>query len=810
MEFYRNGTLLGTTTTAPYSYAWTNVAPGSYSLTAKAYDNAGAVTTSAAIAIQVATNQPPSYIRIMSPIIGSGRSVFVAPASIEFVVDANDTYSGQPLRVELFANGTLLGTATAPQTPGDSTYDYTWNVATPGTYNVTARATDSGGLFIDSTSLTVNITAANTRPTVNMAMPANGSVFTSPATVVLGANAADSDGSIARVDFYAGTSLVGSATGAPYSTNWNATTAGTYMLTARAVDDTGAVTASAPVYVQVNATNRPPLVTLTAPAPCNSCPLGADIPLAAQALDPDGTIAKVEFYADGVLVNTALSAPYGAVWQNPQGGTHLLTAAATDNAGARTTSSAVRAIVTTTNIPPTVNLTSPANGAAFSTPATIALAATASDSDGTVSKVEFYRNGTLLGTSTAAPYSYTWTNAAPGSYSLTAKAYDNTGATTTSAAIAIQVTVPNQAPTVAITAPANNASFSAPATVTIGATAADADGTVSKVEFYKDGALLGTATASPYTFTWSNVAPGNYTLTAKAYDNAGATTTSTPVAISVSALPLVITSPNDQATINSDLIMVSGMVQAPANSGITVNGVVAAIDGTGHFYANGVTLSEGSNGIAATLTTPDGQATTQSITVTSTGPSPVKVAASPTQGMAPLVVTFSISAQPGITLQKVEFDFDGNGSIDQTLIAPAWASTATYSGTGTLSPIVKVTDAQGNVYSQTIPIVLTDPAQLDQILRAVWSGMTNALAAGNKATAMRYLSASAQDRYGPVFDALLPNMQPIVATFSAPQSIGLSGDLGEYAINRMVNGVNALFFIYFTLDGDGVWRLSSM
>ncbi|QEC43938.1 DUF7594 domain-containing protein [Pseudobacter ginsenosidimutans] len=95
----------------------------------------------------------------------------------------------------------------------------------------------------------------------------------------------------------------------------------------------------------------------------------------------------------------------------------------------------------------------------------------------------------------------------------------------------------NNAPTVSISSPANNAGFTAPATVGITAVAADSDGTISKVEFFNGATKLGEALSSPYTFNWSNVAAGNYVLTAKATDNGNASTTSAAVNISVAAAP---------------------------------------------------------------------------------------------------------------------------------------------------------------------------------------------------------------------------------------------------------------------------------
>jgi fibronectin type 3 domain-containing protein len=92
------------------------------------------------------------------------------------------------------------------------------------------------------------------------------------------------------------------------------------------------------------------------------------------------------------------------------------------------------------NVAPTVSLTAPTNGATFTAPATVDLAATAADSDGTVTKVDFYNGSTLLGTSTSAPYAYSWANVPAGPHTLSAKATDNAGATTTSAPVAITVT----------------------------------------------------------------------------------------------------------------------------------------------------------------------------------------------------------------------------------------------------------------------------------------------------------------------------------------------------------------------------------
>jgi hypothetical protein len=191
------------------------------------------------------------------------------------------------------------------------------------------------------------------------------------------------------------------------------------------------------------------------------------------------------------------------------------------------------------NNPPTASITAPAGGATYTEPATVNIAASASDTDGTIAKVEFYQGATKLGedTDSSGGWTYSWTGVAAGSYSLTAKAFDNGGASTTSAAVSITVNpAGNVAPTVSITSPAGGATFAAPATVSIAASASDTDGTIAKVEFYQGGATkLGEDTSSSggWTYSWTGVAAGSYSLTAKAFDDDGASTTSAQVTITV-------------------------------------------------------------------------------------------------------------------------------------------------------------------------------------------------------------------------------------------------------------------------------------
>ena len=280
-----------------------------------------------------------------------------------------------------------------------------------------------------------------------------------------------------------------------------------------------------------------PSVSLSAPLGGGSYTAPASITLAANADDLDGWVTSVAFYSGTALLGTDTTAPYNFNWNNVPAGTYSVTARATDNSGAVTTSAAVTVTVNASvNQVPSVSLTAPAAGAGFTAPATVSIVANAADSDGTIASVSFYNGNTLLGTDTSAPYSYSWSNVGAGTYSVTARATDNQGAVTTSAAISVIVEVANTFPTVSLTSPLPGANFTAPATVTMVANAADANGTVTQVQFYNGATLLGADTIAPYSFDWANVAAGTYSITAVATDNQGATTTSAAVNVIVSAV----------------------------------------------------------------------------------------------------------------------------------------------------------------------------------------------------------------------------------------------------------------------------------
>lgn len=123
----------------------------------------------------------------------------------------------------------------------------------------------------------------------------------------------------------------------------------------------------------------------------------------------------------------------------------------------------------------------------------------------------------------------------------------------------------NSAPSVSITDPLNNTNFAAGANVVIDASASDSDGTVTQVEFFQGSTLLGSDSTAPYTFVWTSVPAGSYAISARATDDLGATTTSTPITITL-----------NQAGGYRSVVFngTSSYVDVPYNAGLNITGAL--------------------------------------------------------------------------------------------------------------------------------------------------------------------------------------------------------------------------------------------
>ena len=813
VEFYRGGTtLIATATTAPYTATWASVPAGSYTLTAKATDSRGAATTSAAISITVTavTNTPPS-IALASPAPGAR---FNAPATITLsadAVDPDDTVS----KVEFFQGSTLLGAATAVP------YAFTWANVPAGSYTLTARATDSRGAAATSSPVIVAVGPANLPPLVAITAPSWCALFDAGSGIELDAQAVDPDGNVVQVDYYAGGTLIGSvANAAPlrdttdYPFYWTGMVPGTYTVTAYATDNLGASTAAAPITLTIVAANQPPQVALTAPAGGAIFSASAPIALTADASDNDGSITQVAFYSidsngGWSLLGAATTPPYSIISSGiKSAGQYALTALASDNRGAQTQSANVP-ITISANAPPSVSLTAPTAGSTYLAPTTIQISATAADSDGSIAKVEFFQGNALVGTATSAPFTYTWTGVVAGSYTLTAKATDNLGASTVSAPINITVNA-NAPPSVSLTTPTAGSTYFAPATIQLSATAADSDGSIAKVEFFQGNTLIGTATSAPYAYIWTGVVAGSYTLTAKATDNYGVATSSAPLSVAVNPAGLSIDSPSTGATLTTDSILVSGTVQAPPNSGLAVNGTLAIMDDSGHFYANAVPLTPGANTLTATLTTPDNQQSSQSLTVNySPQSNTATISGSPLQGLAPLQPNFSVAPAAGAKVNKIELDYNDDGSVDNTYTSTD-SFTLTYATPGTYRLKVIATDAQGNVSSQVFVIQVLNIGQLDTLIQAVYTGMVGNLRTGDINGALSRVTGGVHGKYAAVFNTLGPSLPSIADGLGTIQGGQITADFAEYLVVRDTPNGPQGFLIYFLRGEDGVWRIDGM
>jgi regulation of enolase protein 1 (concanavalin A-like superfamily) len=295
-------------------------------------------------------------------------SVFVTPAN-GIVVRARATSRGDTVQMSLGAAAAPVwlrldrrsSTVTASRSVDGTTWTSLATVKIPlnsgvvvglavaGHSTSTSVSASLSGVAINGLPVVTPVSGGNAAPAVSLTAPAGGSTFVAPATIGMTATAADSDGMVARVDFYSGTVKLGSDSSSPYTLSWGGVPSGSYQLKAVAVDNGGATATSNAITVTVGA-NTPPLVSLTAPLPGAAFAALTTINLAATASDPDGPVQQVDFYLGSVLLGTDTTSPYTFSWLSVPVGSYSLTAVARDKLGATTTSTASNITVGSTNL----------------------------------------------------------------------------------------------------------------------------------------------------------------------------------------------------------------------------------------------------------------------------------------------------------------------------------------------------------------------------------------------------------------------------------------------------------------------------
>jgi glucose/arabinose dehydrogenase/plastocyanin len=244
------------------------------------------------------------------------------------------------------------------------------------------------------------------------------------------------------------------------------------------------------------------------------------------------------------------------------------------------------------NAAPTVTITNPVSGSVLITPAHVTIDVAAIDSDGTISRVEFYDGTIPLGTNSSGPYSLSVALSVLGEHRLTATATDNRGARSTSEGVLVTVQPPGTPPTVSIISPTNGTVFSnTPATLFLQASATDNDGSVTNVEFLDGTVSLGSDSAEPFAIAANIAYGGTHLLTAIARDNVGWASTSSVVSISVEGVRLWSVDILDHTFVPATLTITAGDTVRWTVRG-SLNHTVTSADG--RFSAADLTNGDGS------------------------------------------------------------------------------------------------------------------------------------------------------------------------------------------------------------------------
>jgi chitodextrinase len=415
VEFFLDDIKIGADVSAPYILVHNFDVLGNHMVIAKATDNDGLFAYDS-VSVHVVIDGTPPNITITDPQDGA-KFIQFEPDTI--FVEASDD-DGLVDSVRFYAGTDYLGTSTV------SPFKLAWTpTMLAARVEVIAIAYDND-LLNNSDTVTIEV-GVNQAPTATIQTPVANEEFIAGEVINILATAEDTDGDVEFVDIFIGSVKIKTDSIAPYTYDWQTAAAGTYTIKVQATDNLGVTGVQNSINVIVNGNNAP-LVSITNPMNNSTYFDTEELSISVNASDTDGEVKSVVMYADDALLGTDTIAPYEFSWL-PVIGEHHFVAIAVDNLGKTTVSDTIRiTIEEAPNDAPRIIITSPVNNSSFEVGEDITIEAEATDTDGTIASVEFILNSTQLALDTEAPFSTDWTTT-EGSYTITAIATDNEGAT---------------------------------------------------------------------------------------------------------------------------------------------------------------------------------------------------------------------------------------------------------------------------------------------------------------------------------------------------------------------------------------------
>jgi archaellum component FlaF (FlaF/FlaG flagellin family) len=214
---------------------------------------------------------------------------------------------------------------------------------------------------------------------------------------------------------------VGEDLSAPYTYDHQAFEFGSFNLVARAIDNAGGAINSSPLNFIVNA---PPIIAFSSPSNSTKAQPGESLTLSVNASDPDGNVAKVEFFQNGEKFGEVLGSPFSLKTSALKSGPYIFAARATDNRGFTTNATPVSLVV---NALPVALITNPSKDTSIRANTPLSIRINATDADGEIEKVELLLNGQKVGEDGQAPYLIQLNNLPIGVQNLSVRVWDDLG-----------------------------------------------------------------------------------------------------------------------------------------------------------------------------------------------------------------------------------------------------------------------------------------------------------------------------------------------------------------------------------------------
>lgn len=426
IDFSIDNNVVGSVNNVPYEITLPNLPLGTHNLLAKATNSEGLTGDTEVITITIMEDAKTPLFKIISP---DEHTQYIKDENLIMNIEVLEG-SSEINKVEYYRNDVFIGSRTGTD------FELSWIISETGNVTIEALATDVNGKSTAETQVISVSEKPVKAPLFKIISPIENTQYVKEDKLILNIELLEGSSEINKVDYYSNDIFIGSRSGTDFKLDWIISETGNISIKAMATDITGKTATESRLIKVEEKPTEVPIFKIVSPVALSEHQPGTDLKVQVEIPESNKTIQGVEFFDGNSLIGKSNIFPYDFILKDPSISEISLIARLVYQDGSALLSLPVKIFITTG---PSVELITEQSRVNFSLSEKISLSPKLLNFSKEITGVNYFANGTLIGSSTLSPFSFEWETSTLGAQEIWLEVIDIDGKVFLSPKVVIQI-----------------------------------------------------------------------------------------------------------------------------------------------------------------------------------------------------------------------------------------------------------------------------------------------------------------------------------------------------------------------------------